>query len=165
MRTMQVTGHIVADAELKLSKNGKQYLSFRIGNNEYNDKDANGNQRAYWINITSYNSRFFGMSQYLTKGKPVIIVGDYNDRVYQNREGNCEVGREILANAIYFNSVNGDGSNNNVNTNRTTVAPQASPVTQTKMTEVSKPTTAELKVPKAKPTSLVDDSDDDDLPF
>ena len=45
MRKITLTGHIVADAERKISKGGKEYLSFRIANNEFNDeKGADGKQ-------------------------------------------------------------------------------------------------------------------------
>jgi single-stranded DNA-binding protein len=96
------------------------------------------------------------LKQYLTKGKRLIVFGDYSDNVYQNREGNCEIGREILANAIYFN----DDSGANKTTNETATA-NPSPVTQTTM--VSKPSTADLKVPTVEAASNADD--DDDLPF
>lgn len=159
MRTITLTGHIVADAELKISKTGRQYLSFRLGNNESLDKDASGNQKTYWFSVTSLNQRHFNMTPYLTKGKPVIVVGDYNDRLYQNREGNCEIGRDILANGIYF--VDGNGSTKNASQNK----PVSNPVTQTTMQP--KPTTSELKVPNQSVTVSSNASDDseDDLPF
>ena len=93
MRQIELTGHLVADAERKISKTGKEYLSFRIGSNEFNDKDEQGNQKTYWFNVTTFNQRHFGIAQYLTKGKSIIIVGDYSDRLYQNREGNCDIAR------------------------------------------------------------------------
>ena len=145
MRQIELTGHLVADAERKISKTGKEYLSFRIGSNEFNDKDDQGNQRTYWFNVTTFNQRHFGIAQYLTKGKPIIVVGDYSDRLYQNREGNCEIARDIMANAIYFNS-DGNG-NNNDNGKQTKATTQSSPVTQTTM--ATKPTTADIKVPEA----------------
>lgn len=155
MRTLQVTGHVVADAERKMTKNGKEYIAFRIGNNEYNDeKDANGKQRTYWIRVTSFNQRHFGMAQYLTKGKSVIIVGDYSDEIYQNKEGVCDISREIMANAIYFNST-GERPTNGESTSN---ANASIPSTQTKM-EQPKPSTAELKVPTPSST------EDDELPF
>lgn len=154
---MTLTGYVVANAEKKLSKNGKEYITFRIGNNEYADNDEQGNKKTYWVNVTSFNDRFFSMVQYLTKGKPVIITGDYSDRIYQNREGNCEIARDLRANSIYFNSV-GERDNTQQNTGQT---PQAAPQTQVKM-EAPKPTTAELKIPTA---PAVNDDEDDDLPF
>ena len=160
MRQIELTGHLVADAERKISKTGKEYLSFRIGSNEFNDKDDQGNQRTYWFNVTTFNQRHFGIAQYLTKGKPIIVVGDYSDRLYQNREGNCEIARDIMANAIYFNS-DGNG-NNNDNGKQTKATTQASPVTQTTM--ATKPTTADIKVPEA-PVASTSNDDEDDLPF
>lgn len=157
MRVIQLTGYVVTDAEKKINKSGKEFMTFRMGNNEFNDpKDEQGRSKTYWFRITTYNQRHFGLKQYLTKGKRLIVFGDYSDNVYQNREGNCEIGREILANAIYFN----DDSGANKTTNETATA-NPSPVTQTTM--VSKPTTADLKVPAVEPASNADD--DDDLPF
>lgn len=160
MRQIELTGHLVADAERKISKTGKEYLSFRIGSNEFNDKDEQGNQKTYWFNVTTFNQRHFGIAQYLTKGKPIIVVGDYSDRLYQNREGNCEIARDIMANAIYFNS-DGNG-NNNDNGKQTKATTQTSPVTQTTM--ATKPTTADIKVPEA-PVASTSNDDEDDLPF
>ena len=155
MRTLQVTGNIVADAEKKISKNGKEYITFRIGNHEFDDeKGADGKPKTVWIGVTCFNQRYFGLTQYLTKGKPVIVVGDYSDRIYQTREGNCEISRDVMANAIYFIPGKSDDNQNAVNKTQT-----SAPVVQTKM-EAPKPTTAELAVP----TQPSNDSDDD-LPF
>lgn len=160
MRTIEVTGYVVANAERKISKSGKEYLTFRIGSSEFNDKDENGNSKTYWFNVTTFDQRRFGMAQYLTKGKSVIVTGDYNDRIYQNKEGNCDIARDIMANAIYFNS---NGSDNNTNNNQNKATQTASPVTQTTMA-TSKPTTQDIKVPPTAP--VVDNNDDDDdLPF
>jgi single-stranded DNA-binding protein len=159
MRTITVTGHIVADAEKKLSKGGKEYITFRIANNEFNDeKGQDGKQKPYWIGVTSLNQRHFSMVQYLTKGKPVIIVGDYSDRIYQNREGNCDISRDILANAIYF--LPGSGENGG-NGNTAPKTAESAPTTQTVM-QKPKPTTEELKVPTQ---DGVKDDEADDLPF
>lgn len=164
MRKLEVTGHIVADAERKISKNGKEYLSFRIANNEFNDeKDQNGRQKPYWIGVTSLNQRHFNMAQYLTKGKPVIVEGDYSDRIYQNKEGNCDISRDILANAIYFLPGSGENaSTTNTATNTQTASQTVTPTIQTKM-EAPKPTTQEIKVPTQ--TIVADNDDEDDLPF
>ena len=162
MRTLLVTGHIVADAEKKISKSGKEYLSFRIANNEFNDeKGDDGKTKPYWIGVTSFNQRHFSMTQYLTKGKPVIVDGDYSDRIYRNKEGNCEISRDILANAIYFLPGSGDDSNSGGNSTKAEKANDA-PTVQTTMKK-PKPTTAQLEVPSVK--NDVDDDDNDELPF
>lgn len=155
MRTIELIGRIAADAERKISKNGKEFISFRMANNEYNDeKGPDGKQKAYWFSVTSFNH--IPMAQYLTKGKPVFVRGNYSDRVYQNREGNCEIGRDIVATEISFVDFGGDRTQTNTTT-------QTAPTTQTKM-EAPKPTTAELKVPTQQAAPTTND-DDDDLPF
>ena len=159
MRKIELTGRLAADAERKISKTGQEFLSFRVGNNEFTDKNEQGTQKTYWFNVSMFNQHYFGMAQYLTKGKSIIVDGNYSDRLYQNKDGNCEIARDIIANAIYFNS-DGNG-NNNTNGKQTKATTQASPVTQTTM--ASKPTTAEVKVPEAPVVST--SNDDDDLPF
>lgn len=170
MRILEVTGYVVADAERKISKNGKEYMTFRIGSNEFNDKDENGKQRTYWISVTTTNQRLFGMSQYLTKGKSVIVIGDYSDRIYQNRQGNCDISREIFANGIYFNSTNKEDNNNREQSRnpmtQTSMQSSANPMTQTSMQPSIKPSTADLKVPQQVQTTTENKEDEeDDLPF
>ena len=157
MRTIELIGRIAADAERKISKGGKEYLSFRLANSEFNDeKGADGKPKTCWFGVTSFNH--MAMTQYLTKGKPVFVRGRYSDRVYQNREGNCEIGRDIVATEIEFVDF---GEKNNTQTQEGTVA--AAPTVQTTMTaEAPKPTTQELQVPSQ--SAPVTD-DDDDLPF
>lgn len=161
MRNFVVTGFVAANAERKISKNGKEYLTFRIGNTEFNDKDEQGNQKTYWFSVTTFNTRQFGMGQYLVKGKPVIVVGDYNDRIYQNRDGNCEISREIIANAIYFNSTGENSNNADGGNGQSKTTQKQMPTTQTTMTP--KPTTDEIKVIEA-PINTNEDNEDD-LPF
>lgn len=162
MRKMQLTARIVADAERKLTKTGSEYLSFRVASNEFNDeKDESGKPKTYWLNVTSYNQHHFNLAKYLTKGKPVMIDGDYSDRIYQNKSGECEIGRDIRATGIYFLP----GSEDNGGTSQGTRKADAeeSPSVQTKMVDkasVKKPTTNEVKVPVQNPVA-----DDDDLPF
>ena len=159
MRKILLTGRLAADAERKICKTGQEFLSFRVANNEFTDKNEQGTQKTYWFNVSMFNQHYFGMAQYLTKGKSIIVDGNYSDRLYQNKDGNCEIARDIIANAIYFNS-DGNG-NNNTNGKQTKATTQASPVTQTTM--ASKPTTAEVKVPEAPVVST--SNDEDDLPF
>ena len=61
MIQINLTGRLAADAERKISKTGKEYLSFRIGSNKFNDKDEQGNQKTYWFNVTTFNQRHFGI--------------------------------------------------------------------------------------------------------
>lgn len=160
MRVLTVTGHVVANAEKKVSQAGREYVSFRIGSNEFSDKkDENGNVKTYWFNVISTAHSSFALLPYLTKGKSVIVTGDYTDHIYQNNQGVCDISRNIIANSIYFNSDPSSNQNNNGQQRVATPQATASPVVQTTMTPpVAKPTTAQIQA--AAPSN-----DIDDLPF
>lgn len=122
MRKMMVSGFLVADAEKGVSTNGTPYMTFRIGNNDYsNKKDENGRPVTYWFRITSYNPEHINLSKYLVKGKPVTVIGNYTDDIYQSRTtGNCEISRDIKAQSIDFmisDSNNKSSSTTKQNTN------------------------------------------------
>lgn len=148
-----MTARIVADAEKKISKSGKEYLSFRVANNEYSDrKDENGKQKTYWYSVISFNH--INMVKYLTKGKPIIVVGDVSDRIYQNNQGVCDISREIMASGIYFID----------NGNKQNSTESSSPTVQTTMETSHKPSTAELNIP-TESVATTTAADEDDLPF
>lgn len=167
MRTINLTCRIVADAEKRVStKTGKEYLYLRVANNEYNDeKDASGNPKTSWFTVF-IGEQQLGLQKFLTKGKPIIVVGDYKDGLYKRNDGTLEISREIRAHSIYFvdnGNSNSDGQNGGQKTAQTATTTSA-PLTQTTMTPPApKPTTADIKVPQ--PTTGNSDEDNDDLPF
>ena len=162
MRKLILSGRIVADAEKKVTVNGREYLSFRLGNNESGDeKNSDGKPITYWFNVSSFNQAHVNLLKYLTKGKPVNVIGSYKDNIYQNKTGNCDISRNILADSIDF-QIGNEGNNSNHTTNTTSSAPK---------TEIPQVTASEVKTkvattskPKSTPAA-VNDSDDDELPF
>lgn len=161
---MMLTGHIVADAKKEVSPTGNERVTFRIGNNEYNNqKDEEGKPITYWFSIVSFSPRALALSKYLTKGKLVSIIGDYNDNIYQNKTtGNCEIGRNIVADSIEF--VNAGTSES---TSKTTSSATNTTTQKTEMPKVTSSGAAPKEPMKAKKVVLSDDNveEDDDLPF
>lgn len=156
MRQITITGFLAADAEVKMSKQGNAYLSFRMANNEYNE------DKTHWYNVTCANIPFYvNMAKHFKKGSSVIVTGDYNDDIYQTKTGSCEISRNIRAVSIHFNSSGRQTNEEKQPTADVTVAKTSERVT----TEVNmgsfKPQTSAPSTPKV----TVADSDDDDLPF
>lgn len=160
MRQITITGHIVADAEIKVGKNGgSSFLTMRIANNEYNDPE----NCTYWFRVTSFLPRHVNLAKYYTKGKPIIVVGNYSDGIYQSQQtGKCSVNRDIVASEIYFQT-EGNNRNNDNNSNgqqsRSSAAQSAT-------------TNAPLRNPSVEPITSVNNTaptvtsnDSDDLPF
>lgn len=176
MRKLILSGRIVADAEKKVTVNGREFISFRLGNNEFgDDKNADGEPITYWFNVSSFNQAHINLLKYLTKGKPINVIGSYKDNIYQNKSGNCEIGRNILADSIDFQIGNESNNSNHVSNNTTSVANNTTSVsnntTSVSKTEIPQVTASEVKTKvdmtnKHKPTiEAVNDSEDDELPF
>ena len=162
MRKMMITGNIVADAKKEVSSTGQERISFRIGNNDYcSQKDENGKQITYWFSVVSFNPRAIGLVKYLTKGKPISIIGNYEDNLYQNKKtGNCEIGRNIIADSIDF-IVSGNNEGNTTTTSTT-----ATNATSSDFAKATNKGATKKEAPK--PTMEIlppDEDDDDDLPF
>lgn len=114
MRQIIITGRLGADAEQKITKQGNQYITFRMANTEFGDND-----KTYWFRVTSFESRHMNMAKYLTKGKPVIVQGKYDDNIYQNKNQKSEISRDIIAYNIEFINTGKEETNTNAPNNET----------------------------------------------
>lgn len=162
MRKLTLIGRIVADAEKQVTSNGREYLTFRLANNEFADpKDSDGKQTPYWFRVTSWEVKHINLTKYLTKGKPVIIIGDYKDSIYESKNtGKWEISRDIIADSINF--VEGSASNNGTQPS-TTQKNDAAPVNTTKTTIPQ--VTSTPVTPQVIMTNTSNSNDDDELPF
>lgn len=166
MRNIVINGRIVANAEKKITQTGKEYIQFRFANSEYSDpKDENGKTITYWFTVTSFDPYCVSLLKHLVKGKPVNITGRYSDHNYANKNtGNREIGRNIDAKLIEFESFNGEQSGNGQQA--ANKAQVTMPTTQTSMTAPTAQQQAKAEIPPA-PTfnNGGKPDDDDDLPF
>lgn len=162
MRKLTLIGRIVADAEKQVTSNGREYLTFRLANNEFADpKDSDGKQTPYWFRVTSWEAKHINLTKYLTKGKPVIIIGDYKDSIYESKNtGKWEISRDIIADSINF--VEGSASNNGTQPT-TTQKNDAAPVNTTKTTIPQ--VTSTPVTPQVIMTNTSNSNNDDELPF
>jgi single stranded DNA-binding protein len=174
MRKIIVSGRLAANAEIKITKNGTQFIEFRMANNEYsfgNSNTENGKDTC-WFRVVSFNQNHAKLQQYLTKGKPIEVVGDLTVSPYiSNVTNKPEAGLEIRANDIMFD--NNFGTQNNQQNNNNTITEQTSTpsptpaAVQPKKTAPRNPsttTTKPIQSPIPTPTPTEDDGTDD-LPF
>lgn len=149
---MSIMGRLGGDPQLKETKNGTQYLQFRLANNAFGDPDGT----TFWLTVTVWDGRCMKVAKTLKKGSTVEVEGDYSDRVYTNNNtGKTEIGRDISATAIYFASSPKDENNpNNMRTEppATDLAPMES---KTHVPASQPPASTNVDTPKV----------DEDLPF
>lgn len=133
-------GRLGADAELKTSKNGKQYVAMRVATDEF----RNGEKSTAWLNVSYYAEKGTKMQEFLKKGSAVNVIGVETVGTYQSKNGETMVSRDVMADRVDFVNLgkSGDTQSNDA-------------VTET---GTFKPKTEEVAVAAAT-------SSDDDLPF
>lgn len=147
MKDITIIGNLGADAIIKSSSSGTEYLTCRVA--------VRGNDdTTMWFGVRCFdNFTIRHLSQWLKKGKTVVVVGDYSDREYLDKNNEKQISREINAYRISFvGSGNGTGSGE-----------EKAAVAETAKTPVQKQELPKAgQNPQAAPQSS---QDDEDLPF
>lgn len=176
MRKIMVSGFLGADAQKQISKQNREYVSFRMANREYNDpKGADGLTQTTWMRVNCFNPNLLSFASKLKKGYGVTVIGDVNLSTYQNKMGGYSIDVDIFADSIHFT-----GGDSNKNTNTNSGANQYSmPTTGNYGGNTSKPYSVPsapqasmpngTSMPTASPSAVAapttSSGDDDDLPF
>ena len=159
MKQITLDGRLGGDAEVKKSSNGRDYVRFDIANDSFVD----GTNKTEWFSVTCFDPYVVSKkSEYLKKGRYVIIQGTWKSEVTNNK-GTIYLNHYITANNIELPSFGSKRDNNN--------EVQVSTFTGgTRSSEVAK-APAQQPAPAPQPQPVVSQvapagwSNDDDLPF
>lgn len=135
MRKIMVTGFVGADAQKQISKQNREYVTFRIANREFNDpKGADGLTETTWIRVTSFNPQLNTFASNLKKGSNVTVIGNLNVSTYSNKTGEVSIDIDVIADSIAYtsgestNKSNGGNNSGSASPNQYSM-PQATTVT------------------------------------
>ncbi len=86
----------------------------------------NGEKGTAWINVTYHGDRAVKMHEYLKKGSAVSVMGSETVGTYQNKNGETQVSRDVLADRVDFLNLgkSGDGQTNETSTDTGTFKPK-----------------------------------------
>ena len=90
------SGRLTKDAETRYTQSGKCVCSFGIAV----DTGFGDNKKTVFLNCSVWNKE--ALAQYLTKGKPVIVHGEYTEREWQAQDGSQRKTAEIIVRDIEF---------------------------------------------------------------
>lgn len=93
-----IIGRLGADAEVKTSKNGNQFLSMRVASNDY----VNGENATTWVNVVWGGERAIKMAQHMKKGSMVSINGPLRTSTYTTKSGENAVSVDVFADRVDF---------------------------------------------------------------
>ena len=92
---VNVLGTIGRDAELKASKEGKQFVTFSLATNS----GFGENKQTQWLDCLYFNTN---IAPYLAKGKQVFIQGELTSGAYTNKEGKPACNLRVSVRNIEF---------------------------------------------------------------
>jgi single-strand DNA-binding protein len=94
MNVITIAGGLGRDAELKYLNNGDPICNFSVADSQGRDKGT------IWWNCSLFGKRGEALSQYLTKGQSVTVVGSVTEREWQDKEGNKRKSMDVRVSEI-----------------------------------------------------------------
>ena len=101
MNKVVLIGNAVRDAELRETKNGVAVSNFTLAVNR-NYLNADGEKETDFFNCIAWRALAESVGKYVHKGDKVCVVGQLQNRQYEDKEGNKRTVTEILAESVEF---------------------------------------------------------------
>lgn len=109
MLKVQTMGRLAKDATIyESSTTGTKFLSFTLA---VNTKSFN-EDKTYWVDVRSFNPNHLKLQKYLTKGKALIVGGDFNTGTMTDKAGTVRITHTVVADFINFANIGGNAKNN-----------------------------------------------------
>ncbi len=81
MNSISISGSLGKDCEMRYLPNGDPVASFSVADSQGKDKPT------IWWNCSLFGKRSESLSQYLTKGQAVTVIGNITEREWTDKEG------------------------------------------------------------------------------
>lgn len=99
-----LVGNLGNDPEMRYTPNGVPVTSFSLAvNKRWAGQDGQQQEKTLWFRVTAWRKSAELASQYLSKGRQVLIVGELEEpRTFTDRNGTVRVSLDVTANEIRF---------------------------------------------------------------
>lgn len=109
----QVTlvGNLGNDPEMRYTPSGLPVASFNLAvSKTWTNQEGQRQDKTLWIRVTAWRKLAELVSQYLSKGRQVLVIGEVEDvRGYIDRDGHPRASLEVTAQTVRFLGQRGDG--------------------------------------------------------
>lgn len=97
-------GNLGNDPEMRYTPSGVAVASFSLAvNRSWTGQDGQRQDKTTWFRISVWNKQAETVTQYLSKGRLVMVVGEVEDaRVFTDRDGNPRASLEVKALNVRF---------------------------------------------------------------
>lgn len=99
-----LVGRLGADPEMRYTPSGVPVTSLRVAvNRRWTSQDGQQQEKTTWFEVTAWRRMAEIASQYLTKGRQVLVVGEVEEpNLWTDRDGNARATLKITASNIQF---------------------------------------------------------------
>ena len=97
MLYVHTIGRIGKDCEVITGAHGS-FIAFDIAVDDY----AQGKSTTTWVRVRSKEEKHIKLSEYLTKGRLVLIEGRLSASLWKDKDENCQIQFSITADALEF---------------------------------------------------------------
>jgi len=107
-----LVGNLGNDPEMRYTPSGVPVATFSLAvNRVYNDPNGQRQEKTVWFRVTAWRRDAELVSQYLTKGRQVLIIGEVEEpRPFMGNDGNPRASLEVTARTIRFIGGRGDAA-------------------------------------------------------
>jgi single-strand DNA-binding protein len=105
-----LVGNLGRDPEMRYTPSGVPVTSFSVATSrKYQTADGQWQEKTIWFRVTAWRKTAETVSQYLTKGSKVLVVGEIEEpRTWVDKDGNTQASLDVTAQTIRFLSSRGD---------------------------------------------------------
>jgi len=98
-----LVGRLGRDPELRYTQSGTPVANFTMATDEsFVDREGNRQERTEWHRIVVWNKQAETSSNYLSKGRLVLVEGSLQTRKWQDQQGQNRYTTEIKAQRVVF---------------------------------------------------------------
>lgn len=105
-----LVGNLGQDPEMRYTPSGVPVTSFSLAvSRRWTSQDGQRQEKTLWFRVTAWRRDAELASQYLSKGRQVLVVGELDEpRTYVDRQGETRVSLDVTARSIQFIGSRGD---------------------------------------------------------
>jgi len=105
---------------MRYTPSGTPVANFSLAvNKAWNDQDGKRQEKVTWFRVTTWRKQAEMVSQYLTKGRQVLVIGEMEDaHAWSDKDGSPRASLEVTAHLVKFLGSKGENGQETAPTNQ-----------------------------------------------
>ncbi len=104
-----IVGNLGRDPEIKYLQSGVPVCNFTVAVNQISGSGENRTEKTVWFRVAAWRELGERCSQYLAKGRQVMVIGTIDARAYKDNSGEAQATLELTARDVRFLGGREDG--------------------------------------------------------